>query len=89
MLFFLNFSHHYIIISQKKSLSRRARSILGESERGYKELDEEASKISPGCDGLVALETFQGSRTPVTDPLQRGALLGLTLSHTRAQIWRA
>lgn len=73
----------------KKSLSRRARSILGESERGYKELDEEASKISPGCDGLVALETFQGSRTPVTDPLQRGALLGLTLSHTRAHIWRA
>lgn len=25
----------------------------------------------------------------MTDPLQRGALLGLTLSHTRAHIWRA
>ena len=85
----LVFSHHYIITSQKTFLPRRARNILGESEREYKEFDEEASKISPGCDGLVALETFQGSRTPVTDPLQRGALLGLTLAHTRAHIWRA
>ena len=55
----------------------------------YKELDEEASQILPGCDGLVALETFQGSRTPVTDPLARGALLGMTLSHTRGHMWRA
>jgi ribulose-phosphate 3-epimerase len=55
----------------------------------YKSLDEEASGIPPGCDGLVALETFQGSRTPVTDPRARGALIGLTLSHTRAHVWRA
>lgn len=52
-------------------------------------MDDEAAKIKPGCDGLIALETFQGSRTPVTDPLARGALVGLTLSHTRAHIWRA
>ena len=55
----------------------------------YKTLDDEAAKIQPGCDGLIALETFQGSRTPITDPLARGALVGLTLSHTRAHIWRA
>jgi ribulose kinase len=55
----------------------------------YKTLDEEASAIPPGCDGLVALETWQGSRTPHTDPLARGALLGLTLSHTRAHIYRS
>jgi len=60
-----------------------------ESTLSYKDLDDEASTIPPGCDGLVALETFQGSRTPVTDPFARGALLGLTLSHTRAHIWRA
>jgi len=75
--------------SSTGSIIRWARSILGKNQRDYKELDEEASKISPGCDGLVALETFQGSRTPVTDPTQRGALLGLSLSHTRAHIWRA
>ena len=38
---------------------------------------------------MIALETFQGSRTPVTDPMARGALLGLSLSHTRAHVWRA
>jgi ribulose-phosphate 3-epimerase len=62
----------------------------GESDSlSYKDLDEEASLIPPGCDGLVALETFQGSRTPITDPRARGALMGLTLSHNRAHIWRA
>ena len=75
--------------SSTGSIIRWARNILGREEVSYKELDEDASAIPPGCDGLVALETFQGSRTPVTDPLQRGALLGLTLSHTRAHIWRA
>jgi ribulose kinase len=58
-------------------------------DQTYKSLDDDAAAIPPGCDGLVALETFQGSRTPVTDPLARGALLGLTLSHTQAHIWRA
>jgi len=55
----------------------------------YKILDDEAAAIEPGSEGLIALETFQGARTPVTDPLARGALVGLTLSHTRAHIWRA
>ena len=62
----------------------------GEKDKvSYRVLDEEASDLSPGCDGLVALETWQGSRTPHTDPLARGAFVGLTLSHTRANIFRA
>jgi ribulose kinase len=61
----------------------------GGGGESYKTLDKEASAIPPGCDGLVALETWQGSRTPNTDPLARGALLGLTLSHTRAHVHRA
>ena len=75
--------------SSTGSIVRWARSILGQEEVSYKDLDAGAANIPPGAAGLVALETFQGSRTPVTDPLQRGALLGLTLSHTRAHIWRA
>jgi ribulose-phosphate 3-epimerase len=75
--------------SSTGSILRWARHLFGASDVAYRQLDDEASAIPPGCDGLVALETFQGSRTPVTDPLARGALLGLTLSHTRAHIWRA
>jgi ribulose kinase len=55
----------------------------------YATLDDEAAKVPIGADGLVALETFQGSRTPVTDPLARGCLLGLSLKHSRSHIWRA
>jgi ribulose-phosphate 3-epimerase len=75
--------------SSTGSIIRWMRNIFGATDVEYSKLDEEAAEIPPGCDGLVALETFQGSRTPVTDPMARGALLGLTLSHTRAHIWRA
>ncbi len=75
--------------SSTGSIIRWAKALFGAKDIEYKVLDDEASKIEPGCDGLVALETFQGSRTPVTDPLARGCLLGLTLSHSRAHIWRA
>jgi ribulose-phosphate 3-epimerase len=75
--------------SSTGSILRWARNIFGANDVEYATLDEEAAAIPPGCDGLVALETFQGSRTPVTDPMARGALLGLTLSHTRAHVWRA
>lgn len=81
--------------SSSGSILRWARNLFGGSDStsdsfvDYKALDLEASAVSPGADGLIALETFQGSRTPVTDPLARGALIGLTLSHTRGHIWRA
>jgi ribulose-phosphate 3-epimerase len=75
--------------SSTGSIIRWARKIFGVEGVEYRDLDAEAALIPPGCDGLVALETFQGSRTPDTDPLAKGALLGITLSHTRAHIWRA
>ena len=85
--------------SSTGSVLRWARRLLGgkdddngdadQQHLNYKILDQEAAAVAPGSDGLVALTTFQGSRTPVTDPLARGALLGLTLSHTRGHLWRA
>jgi ribulose-phosphate 3-epimerase len=75
--------------SSTGSIIRWARNIFRSEDVEYRDLDAEAALIPPGCDGLVALETFQGSRTPETDPLAKGAILGLTLSHTRAHIWRA
>lgn len=75
--------------SSTGSLLRWARTKLFDDSMSYSELDLLASQVPPGSDGLVALATFQGSRTPVTDPLARGAFIGLTLSHTKAHVWRA
>jgi len=56
--------------SSTGSILRWARANLFDAEHtDYSVLDEEARGVPPGSDGLVALETFQGSRTPVTDPL--------------------
>ena len=51
--------------SSTGSLVRWVRDLLSDGDDGadgekvsYKVLDKEASMISPGCDGLVALETW-------------------------------
>ena len=49
----------------------------------------EAARVPPGADGLVGLPYFQGERTPLFDPMARGAILGLTLGHERAHLYRA
>ena len=43
----------------------------------------------PGARGLLALPYFEGERTPIYDAEAKGVLFGLTLSHTRADIYRA
>ena len=55
----------------------------------YDLLDSQAAEIAPGSDGCIVLEHWQGNRTPWTDPLSRGVIRGLTLSHTPAHIYRA
>jgi xylulokinase len=55
----------------------------------YAALSKMAAKISPGSDGLIVLPYFSGERTPIHDPLARGVIAGLTLSHTRAHLYRA
>lgn len=62
---------------------------MGAESISYRELDAQAAQVAPGCERLVLLETFQGLKTSVTDPLARGAMVGFTLSHTRAHMWRA
>ncbi len=54
-----------------------------------KKLDEEASALPPASDGLIILPYFLGEKTPIFDPLARGMMFGLTLSHTKAHIFRA
>jgi ribulose kinase len=52
-------------------------------------LEREAGALPPGAQGLLALDHFQGNRTPYKDPHARGAFLGLTLGHSRAHLLRS
>lgn len=55
----------------------------------YAELNAAAAAIAPGCDGLLSQDHFQGNRTPYTDPRSTGALVGMSLAHGRAHVYRA
>lgn len=55
----------------------------------YSVLTEEAAAIPAGSEGLIVLPYFSGERTPINDPQARGLFFGLTLSHTRAHMFRA
>jgi xylulokinase len=52
-------------------------------------LAAEAAASPPGANGLVFLPYFSGERTPLHDPQAKGAVLGLTLASTRADVYRA
>jgi xylulokinase len=55
----------------------------------YERLSEEAAKAPAGCQGLLWTPYLMGERTPHLDPNARGALIGLTATHTRAHVIRA
>lgn len=48
-----------------------------------------AEQSPPGAHGLIVLPFFSGERTPINDPYARGVVFGLTLAHTRADLYRA
>jgi xylulokinase len=58
-------------------------------ERSFRELDLMAGELEPGADGLLLLPYFLGEKTPIHDPLARGTIVGLTLSHGPAHVHRA
>ncbi len=55
----------------------------------YDVLNEWAAEVPIGSEGLVVVDYFQGNRTPYTDPLARGMIWGLSLSHTPGHLFRA
>jgi xylulokinase len=55
----------------------------------YAALADLLNDSPPGARGLIALPYFEGERTPMYDPNAKGVLFGLTLKHTRADIYRA
>jgi ribulokinase len=58
-------------------------------QTGYDALNAAAAALPPGAEGLLAVDHFQGNRTPHTDALARGAITGLTLGHEPAHLYRA
>ncbi|MGO1285514.1 MAG: FGGY-family carbohydrate kinase [Brachybacterium sp.] len=63
------------------------RDLTGEPD--FTALLEEAVQSAPGAGGLVMLPYFAGERSPIADPSARGVIAGLTLSHTRGDLYRA
>ncbi|MFH7819699.1 ribulokinase [Neobacillus thermocopriae] len=52
-------------------------------------LENKASRLKPGESGLIALDWHNGNRTPLVDAELSGLLLGVTLSTTPEEIYRA
>lgn len=63
------------------------RELLGGSS--YDSLACDATASGPGARGLLMLPYFDGERTPILDPSARGTICGLTVRHTRGDLFRA
>lgn len=55
----------------------------------YALMDEMASQVAPGADGLILLPHFEGAGAPDTNQYGKGVLYGLNLQHSRGHIARA
>lgn len=56
---------------------------------GFGALVQEAEAAGVGAHGLLMLPYYAGERTPIMDPEARGVIAGLTISHTRGDLYRA
>ena len=85
---------HIMGVTQAAGLSLRwFRDRFGAGEDNgrdpYERLAAEAASVPAGAEGLFWAPYLMGERTPHLDPNVRGALVGLTASHTRAHVIRA
>lgn len=55
----------------------------------YEVMAQEASKINPGCEGLIYLPYLMGERTPHLDAYAKGVFFGLTPKHTKSHMIRS
>ena len=73
----------YARLLQAGSSARR------DPERLFAALNEDAAALPPGSQGVLALDYWQGNRTPHVDPNARGMLWGLALPHGPHHVFRA
>jgi ribulose kinase len=76
-------------VSAGSVLSWFAKDMFGLDAAGREALYREAEALPVGGTGLITLDYFMGNRTPYRDPLLRGAVLGLSLGHDRAALYRS
>jgi len=67
------------------SLLRWLQGVLGEPDGAA--LEQEAASRPPGQ--VVCLPYFLGEKSPINDPMLRGAFVGLHLGHSRGDLYRA
>lgn len=60
-----------------------------DDEAFFRNMAEEATASPPGARGLLVLPYFSGERTPINDPLAKGVFFGLTLAHSRRDLYRS
>lgn len=58
-------------------------------KNAYDVLNEQAANIPAGSDGLIVLPYFMGERSPIWDSDAKGTIVGLSLAHTKAHMYRA
>jgi len=58
-------------------------------KKGHDALTKQAARLRPGESGLLALDWHNGNRTILVDQRLTGALIGMTLHTTPAEIYRA
>ncbi|MCV7065481.1 sugar kinase [Mycolicibacterium farcinogenes] len=64
-------------------------SVMGVPREELAGLIEQATAVDPAAHGLRALDYFMGNRTPHREARLRGAVIGLTLGTTKAELYRA
>jgi xylulokinase len=67
------------------SLLRWLQRVLGEPDGAA--LEQEAEGRAPGQ--IICLPYFLGEKSPINDPMLRGAFVGLHLGHTRGDLYRS
>ena len=76
-------------VSSGSILGWLAEHIFGLSSEGHHELIREVEKLSPCSSSLLTLDYWMGNRTPYRDAKLRGVIMGLSLFHDRAYMYRS
>ncbi len=73
----------------KNEICTLEKSAAGTGVNPYDLMNAQVEKSPPGANGIIFLPYLLGERTPRWSPDAKGALIGLTLEHTRADVIRA